>query len=84
MKETNQNHLISASTEQKMLSNQRKISFGTSVEILKGPSRGCKGKIIGSTNDGVFFFLKDFDSVQKDNRQFVEGPYLGCEFKILS
>lgn len=84
MKETIQNHLISASANPNMQRNRRNISFGTPVKILKGPLRGCKGKIIGSTNDGVFFISRDFELCQKGNGQFVEGPYLRSEFQILT
>lgn len=78
------NHPTSIHTKTKEQKTQRSISLGTPVRILRGHLRGCTAKIVGSTNDGVFFIQKDLDSRQKGIAQSPDGPFLGNEFEILN
>lgn len=54
----------------------------TSVKIVKGSLKGCRGKIAGCTNYGVYFIRRDKCDVESDEIHNPINLFLPEEFEL--
>lgn len=55
---------------------------GSSVKIVKGSLKGCRGKITGCTNQGVYFIQKDRCDTASDEIYSPIDLFLPEEFEL--
>lgn len=54
------------------------------VKITRGSWKGCKGKISGSTIDGVYFIWREESNRDTEDTPCPVGPFLHNELELLN